>query len=37
MEHGIRNAGDKELRYLVIKKYAPAAAPESPKPPVAPR
>ena len=25
MEHGIRNAGDTELRYLVIKKYEQAA------------
>jgi mannose-6-phosphate isomerase-like protein (cupin superfamily) len=27
-EHGIRNVGDGELRYLVIKQYAPAPQPK---------
>lgn len=34
-EHGIRNLGDTELRYLVIKKYdKPAPGPATPPPPL---
>jgi mannose-6-phosphate isomerase-like protein (cupin superfamily) len=33
MEHGIRNVGASELRYLVIKKYPPTPGPESHEPP----